>query len=1181
MIYRKSISKKLIFMILGIIASVTLPTGLYAQTATGTISGSVQDATGAVLPGAKLILTNSLTNTSRSTVSNGDGYYSFQLLPPGTYSLRVTMTGFQNFVQGGIVLNVGSSLVVNAPLATGSVTQTVEVNGATQALETQTSSLGQLLNTRQITDLPINGRNSYGFATLVPGVNASADYSQTAFDEYNDQYVSINGSRPNASIYFMDGGINTEPGFNGPGYYPSIDMIDQYKVQTNNYTAEFGDTAGGVVNVITKSGTNTLHGTAFEFYRSGGLSAVNFFSKRAHQTNPFTFQQFGFSLGGPIKKDKTFFFFSYEGLRWNESVTSLGTVPTALQRSGDFSQTYNSQGQVIPIYDPFSTHPDPSQPSGWARTQFPGNKIPQSEISPITSNILNNYIPMPTSAGTSPTGVNNFTSTAGEPIMKNDFSLRMDQAIRGGELFGRWSISDDTDNAPLVYGSTNKNYEYAAPTIGANFIRIQQGTFDYTKPFKSSVVLELNTSFLRYWLGRVVPAQAAQKAGIGPTALGYPAYFDVLNSITASCFGTAAATGMGITLSIGNTGGGFFGQGCSCCNDVYQWFHNYGNLTIVRGAHALKMGADYGIAEFATARYLFAYPATTYGTNFTQGPDPITDTKTGIGTASMLLGTGTGQETGPGPDQIVTYPYYGVYIQDDWRATHKLTLNGGLRYDYNPPWVERHNRMNFWDPTATSPLQASGVKTLYGGLAFPGVKGASRYTFNPNRLTFGPRFGFAYAATPATVIRGGYGLFIAPIDGVAYNAGIPASGFQAATPWVSTLNNATVVNTIDNPFPNGFILPPGSSQGLATLLGQTIVAMNRHRPAAYSEMWNLDIQQQLSKDLLLDIAYAGSHGVHLYAQRFANQLPDADLALGSQLNQLVQNPFYGNPLISSGSLTHSTIARSQLLLPYPQFVGLTLENDSTIGKSDYNALELDVQKRFSHGFALTGAYTWSKLMDNIPGSVTGFPGGSYASGAIQDFYNLGAEWAPATFDVAQSLAINGIWQLPFGKNKAFMNHGGIEDTLAGGWQLNGIKTIKTGSPLQITTQVNTLFNNGGTQRANWNGQNPNMPGKLFKKVSEYFNVSDFSAPAPFTYGNTARTLGYLRGPGSSDTDVSLIKNTQIRERLQLQLRVEAFNLFNQVMFSLPNTALNSGTTGVISSQFNLPRQIQLAGKFIW
>jgi hypothetical protein len=1149
------------------------PVQLFAQTATGSVSGGVSDATGAVLVGAKLSLINTATGEARNTTSNGQGYYSFPLLPPATYQVKVTMQGFEAFVRQQIVVNVGSNLTVNAPLTAGNVTQTVEVNVESEALETQTSSLGELLDTQKVTDLPMNGRNSYGFATLVPGVNASADYSQTAFDEYNDQFVSINGSRPNANIYFMDGGINTEPGFNGPGYYPSVDLVDQYKVQTNNFSAEFSDTAGGVVNVITKQGTNAFHGTAYDFYRSVGLSADNFFSKRAGQTNPFTFQQFGVALGGPIKKDKTFFFFSYEGLRWSESVTSLGTVPTALQRAGDFSQTLNSSGAVIPIYDPFSTYPDPSNPSGWARNQFPGNKITNLEtLNPIASNILNNYIPLPTSSGVSPTGVNNFTSTAIEPIIKNDFSLRIDQSLKGGQLFGRWSISDDTDNAPDVYG-TNPKYLEASPTIGANFIRIQQGTFDYTKPLKSTLVLQLNTSFLRYWLGRVVPEQ-----GISPTTLGYPSYFSTLASLVTLCPGTAAVNGMGITLSVGNTGGGFFGEGCSCCKDVYQWWHNYGNLTYVRGAHVIKMGADYGIGDFSSARYLFAFPSLTFATNFTQGPDPIQNTKSGIGTASFLLGTGTGSMTGPGPDQIITYPYYGVYVQDDWKITHRLTVNAGIRYDYNAPWRERFNRINFWNPTATSPLQASGVPVLYGGLAFPGVNGNSRYPFNPTKLNFAPRTGFSLSLSSSTVLRGGYGLFIAPIDGAAYNAGVPASGFQASTPWVSTLNNATVVNSLSNPFPTGFITPPGSSQGLATLLGQSIVAMNRNRPAAYSEQWNLDFQQVVFKDLLLDVAYAGSHGVHLYAQRFDNQLPDADLALGAQLNQLVPNPFYGNPLISTGNLTNPTIAQSQLLLPHPQFVGLTLENDSTIGKSDYNALQFEVQKRFSKGFSVTGAYTWSKLMDNIPGSVTGFPGGSYASGAIQDFYNLPAEWAPATFDVTQYLAINGSWALPFGKNKALLNHGGIEDIIVGGWQINGIKTAASGSPLTMTTATNTLYNNGGTQRANWNGQNPKMPGKTTQKISEYFNVSDFSAPAPFTYGNSARTLGYLRAPGVANMDLSAIKNTKIHEQLSLQLRVEAFNLFNRVLFTPPNTVLNSGTTGVISSQFNLPREIQIAAK---
>ncbi len=1153
------------------------PSEVLAQTATGTISGDVHDVSSALVVGAKLTLVNVSTSESRTTVSNTQGFYSFPLLPPGTYKLTVEMTGFKEFVQQGIVLDVGLSLPLDPVLVLGQASETVTITNEQPILETQTSSLGEVINNRNIVELPLNGRNSYGFATLVPGVNASAGFTQTAYDQYNDQFVSINGSRPNQSTFLLDGGMNTEPAFNGAGFFPSVDLVNQYKVQTNNFSAEFSNSAGGVINVITKAGTNRIHGTGYEFYRSTGLTANNFFANHAGQGRaPFRFQQFGGTLGGPIKRDKTFFFFSYEGLRWDQSLTAVGTVPTALQRAGDFSQTFNASGNLIPIYDPFSTKSYPANPSGFIRTQFPGNKIPSSEINPVSTAILA-YVPPPNQPGVPGTGANNFISTTSAPIDKNDYSIRIDQALpKTQQLFGRYSISTTSQDRPAVYG-TSPNYKISAPTIGNDVLREQQATINFTSPLRQNLVLELSTSFIRYHLNRILPNN-----NISPTTVGLPSYFNQLLQVGPPCFPVVAVTGQGVTFSVPNNGGGFVDASCSILRDAYQVYHEYGNLTWVRGTHTFKMGGDFGTSQLATARNLPAGPTFSFGTNFTQGPDPIANTASGVGMASFLVGTGTGSTGSGGPDQILLFRYYGGYFQDDWRVLPRLTLNLGIRYDYNTPWTERFNRFNYWNPTATSPLQVSGLGPLVGGLAFPGVNGASRYQFNPDRKNFAPRFGFAYSLSQSTDIRGGFGLFTSPITGGGFNgSAVPISGFQATTPWVSTLNNITVVSTLSNPFPNGFVFPTGSSLGLATQLGQSIIAMNRNRPTSYAEQWNLDIQQRFPGDLLFDLAYAGSRGVHLYGNYLANQLPDQYLALGSQLNQLVPNPFYHNPLITTGNLSNSQIARSQLLLPYPQFIGVTLGNSSNFGASDYNALQLKVERRFSHGFTITGAYTWSKLMDNLPATTTGFPGGSYASGGLQDYYNIHAEWAPAVFDVPQYLAVNGIWSLPFGSQRMFLNRGGITNILVGGWQLNGIGTAATGPPLQITTATNTLFNNGGTQRANWNGVNPKIAGAEANKINEYFNVSDFSAPPAFTYGNTARTLGFLRAPGIENIDLSGIKTTQIRENLQFQLRVEAFNLFNRVQFGPPNTALESGTTGVISSQFNLPRQIQLAGKFIW
>ena len=1151
---------------------------LHAQTAAGSIVGIVRDHTGNVVPGAQVTVINRATNQSVSATTNSSGYYSFPLLQPALYQITVQAAGFKEFLQDNIQLDVAQTRNVDVGLDVGQVTESVTVTSAPPLLETQTSSLGEVIPNKSVLDLPLNGRNAYGFAALIPGVIAPYGFSQTAFDEYNDQFISINGSRPNQNLFLLDGGMNSEPAFTGPGYFPSVDLVEEYKVQTNNLGAEYSNTGGGIINVITKSGTNQIHGSAWWFFRHTDLSANDFFSNEAGLARPhYQFSQFGGTIGGPIIKDKTFFFFAYEGLRWVQSGSAVGTLPTQAQRNGDFSSTYNSAGQVIPIYDPFTTVPDPNNPGQYLRTQYPGNKIPASQINPVALGMLS-YLPLPNRPGDPVTGSNNYYTNYSSPIIENSFSIRFDHAITDKQkIFGRYSLNDTTQTRPNLYGSSSPNFVISSPTAGNDFLRQQQATIDYTNPFKPNAILDLNSSYIRYFIGRRIPGY-----DVNPTVVGLPSYFTTLASQYTPCFPSVGVSGLGLTLSLGNIGGGLMGGGCYTLGDVYPDLHEYGSVTIVHGEHTFKTGGDFGIDWLATPRYEPAGPSFNFGPNFTQGPNPVSSTNTGIGLASWLAGTGSGSSSSGGPNQYLSSRYYGFYFQDDWRKTPKLTLNLGVRYDYAAPWVERFNRFTDWSSTATSPLQVAGLSNLTGGLTFPGVNGVSRSEFNPFRKEIVPRVGFSYAAHPDTTVRGGFGIFFAPLGGAGFNGySVPNTGYLATTNWVGTLDGVTPFNTLTNPFPQGFVYPTGSTQGLATQLGQSVVGMQRSRPVSYAEQWNLDVQQQLGGQILLDIAYAGGRGVHLYGDYNPDQLPDQYLSMGGVLNNQVANPFYNNPLISSGGLSSPTVAQSQLLRPFPQFTGVTLGNSSFFGASAYNALQVKVVRRFANGFSLLASYTWSKLMDNIPASETGFPGGSFGGTGIQDWDNLRAEWAVASFDTPQYFAFNGIYELPFGKGKRFVNSNRVANLFVGGWQLNGITSLISGTPQEVFTASNTLFNYGGSQRANWNGQNPSLSGKISKRLNEYFDVSDFSQPAPFTYGNSPRMLGNLRSPGFIDTDLSGIKKFPIYERITAEFRAEAFNLFNHPTFGPPDTTLGDGTTGIINSQVNLPRQIQIALKILW
>jgi hypothetical protein len=1154
----------------------------FAQTATGSITGTVTDPTQASVTAATVTLTNSATSEVRTTQTNNQGYYSFQLLPPATYKLEVASSGFQHFLASGIPLNVGQVVAQNVVLKVGEATETVTVTESGPQIESESSSLGTVLGNNSIVDLPINGRNSYGFAALVPGVRAPNLFSQVAYGNYNDQFLSINGSRVNVSMFYLDGGWNSNSGFNGPGIYPPIDLVQEYKVQTNNLPAEFGNTAGGVINVVTKSGTNQVHGSAYEFVRNDFFDANDFFANSAGEGKaPIRFNQFGGALGGPVYipkvydgRNKTFFFFAYEGLRWDRAYTTTGTMPTALQRMGDFSQTFNQAGQQIAVYDPNSTRLSNGQ---YSRTPLPGNRMAISQINPVSLNMVP-YLPLPNATGNVLTGANNFTSTMSAPLDQDSYSLRVDQKITENQkLFVRWSKNNGTVDRPDVYGNGNPNFAFSQPTNGTDLSHNQEAVANYNIVVNPTTVIELSSSVLHYWLGRQNPA-----LGFDPTTLGMPSYFN--NVGLTPCFPSVSVSGMGATINVPDTGGGFIGD-CQYTNQSYDTFSEYANVTKVKGSHTLKMGANWFYNRWSQR----PQPASnnySFSSDFTQGPNPVAaSAASGVGFASFLFGAGdSGSIQSDSPGEFVSYHAYGFYFQDDWKVNSKLTLNLGMRYDFNAPWSEKYNRINNWNGNST--VVSQGV-SFTGGLQFPGVNGLPTGQFQDNRTNIAPRFGFAYAPDAKTVIRGGAGMFYGPTNGAAFAGNMsPYTGFSASTNWTSTVNGVTPVNLFNNPFPGGFQRAPGSSEGLLTLLGQDLETMDRARLNLYTEQWNLGIERTLPGSFLLNVSYAGSHGVHLYSPVNYDQLPNQYLSMGNALLNLVPNPYFGQ--ISSGPLSTATVQQGQLLRPYPQFEGVTAESNS-YGSSIYHSLQVKLERRFAHGFGMLLSYTYSKLIDDVLASDTysGFPGETFSAGYIQDSTNRKADRAVASFDTPNYLTVNGNWELPFGKGKAFLSHGGLTNALLGGWQLNGIFNLHTGAPLGLTTEANTLYNYGAysyssnTERPDYVGGAIYTPGSVASRVNDYFNVSAFGLPAPFTYGNTGRLLPYLRAPGEVNLDMSIFKEIPIHERMHLQFRAEVFNLLNHPQFDAPNTVIGSPQAGVISDQVNSPRDIQLALKLLF
>ena len=525
-------------------------------------------------------------------------------------------------------------------------------------------------------------------------------------------------------------------------------------------------------------------------------------------------------------------------------------------------------------------------------------------------------------------------------------------------------------------------------------------------------MVELNASFVRYKLNRIETGQ-----NFDPVQLGFPSYFQ--QDPLTPCFPAIGITGLGITFNVANNGGGLIGA-CGIANNAFQNFHNVANFTTIHGKHTLQFGGDFGISTLNSMNNTSSGPSFSFTPAMTQGPNPlVASSQAGSAFASFLLGSGaSGSISSSGNGIDILYRYFGFYLQDKWKLTSKLTANLGVRYDDYSPWTERRNRITDFNFTASSPLQVSGLN-LVGGLEFPGVNGIPRGQFDPDYDNIQPRVGLAYTLDSNTVVRAGSGLFTASVNGGAFNnQSLPVSGWSSSTTWVSSLDGIHPTNLLSDPFPSGFVFSTGSKLGLATLAGQSVVGMDRNRQNPYGMDWNVGIDRKLPGNFVLNLAYAGSRGIHLFGNINPDQLPDQYLSMGTALTQLVANPFYGT--ITNGSLSSSKVAASQLLRPYPQFAAVTAGN-SSFGASTYHSLQINMARRFSSGFSMQVAYTYSKLMDNVVASTAGggIPGGEFASVSTQDSYNRRNDWAPGQADVPNNFVFNALWQLPFGPKERY------------------------------------------------------------------------------------------------------------------------------------------------------------------
>ena len=1137
---------------------------------TAQVTGRISDASGAVVPGAQISVTNQANGFKRDTVTNDEGYYTIPLLQPGIYEVSVRKDGFKPVIQSGVTLQVEQVARLDFKLDPGAVTEAINVAADSPLLEKENSTLGTVVDNKRVTELPLLGRNPYSLVNLLPGARAPQSLNGLPVDMFTTQFVSINGARANQNEFMLDGATNTNPAWSGPTIFPGADSVQEFKVITNNYGAEYGRAAGGVFNVVTKSGTNGFHGSLYEFLRNDALNANEFFANRAQQTKPpFRYNQYGFTLGGPISlpksvfgplggyegKNRTFFFTNYEGVRQRQAVTFVGNVPTALEREGDFTQTRNAAGQVITIYNPLTTRPNPAQPGAFIRDPFPGNKILASQIDPVAKSMLQ-FVPLPNT-----TGANNFTTPSSQRIDKDIFTVKIDHQISEKQrISGRYSFDDSPWNRPIIYGNIG------SPSNGPQTFGRKGVVLDDTYTFSPSLLGSFKYSF-----NRLVNTRLPLSLGYDLTQLGFPASF--ASALQFPSIPVINVAGLTNSSTIPNVGSGLllgasdyilFGL------DTHTWA---GTMTKTVGSHIPKWGGEFRLIRNNQTQRGDAANTFAFTSAFTQGPNPaVASAVAGNATASYLAGTPNTGQISLIPSVALQNMTWALFVQDDFKVTPKLTVNMGVRYDYEGPRTERYNQLANFDFDATPPLTAPGLN-LKGALAFVGVGDNERGQWNPERNNFAPRIGFAWSVSDKTVLRGGFGLFYAPYV-VGTGTGLTPfglAGFSANTTFVSSLDGVTPINFLRNPYPQGLRVPTGSSLGAGTLLGENIAFVDRNIRMPYSEQWNLNVQREVPGNVLFEVAYVGSRGVKLNSDRELNQLPDSALALGNALRDLVPNPFFGQ--ITSGALSANRISRAQLLRPFPHFLSV-VETNATWGASSYHSLQVKAERRFRDGFSLLVSYSFSKLIDDVTGA---FAGEAISGTLFQNFNNLRAERSISALDVPQRLVTSFIWELPFGPGKKYLSKG-FASKLLGGWQADGIVTISDGNILGITAQNNQTFSQGGNQRPNWTGVDPTLSDPT---IDKWFDTSVFSQPVQYAFGNAPRTISSLRSDGVRNIDFSVIKNTKIGERVNTQFRAEFFNAFNTPRFGVPNTTFGNSNFGVVSNTINSARVIQVALKVLF
>ena len=1169
-------------------AALLLSVGAGAQEFRGTISGTVTDSSGAIIKDAQVTVTEINTGTINRTKTDSAGQYVVPFLQPGTYQIVVEMTSFKKDVRNGITLQANEHPIIDMTLQVGNAQEVVMVTEDVPLVDTANASVGQVISTKQVEDFPVNGRTPITLVELAVGVVPTSQPSQIhPFDNSGASSWSIGGTPAQASEVLLDGSPDTT--WQGDvAYNPPQGVVKELSISVSDTDSSFGHTIGGVMNQITMSGTNKFHGSVYEFHVIPGLAANTYFNKRTNPVQslpPQKFDQYGLTIGGPVLipklfdgRNKVFFFFGYESLPDSTPSTTTNTVPTDAERKGDFSallplgcpngylgtdSSHCANGSANPyqLYNPFTA-------------TLVGSTVTRK---PILNNILTNagplspvalaylkYYPEPNASNPNPDGENNFISNSPAVDTFNSQFYRGDWNMsERSHLFGEFHRNHRTNH---------KNDIFSNNASGQGSQRLNLGSaVDEVYTINDSTVLNVRASWLSY-NETTVPASPT----FDPETVGFPSYVTAASQYPQLPFVSPGFTSLGFQ---------------SASKDPSTIYGIFGDVVKVFGRDTLKFGVDARQYRVDVTNYGAAAGTYTFASNFVQSSSGGAAPTFGGPEASFLLGLPTSGSFFNAATANFHANYLAFFAQNDLRINNQVTVNLGLRYDHQSPFEDKLSRVvNGFNPTAVnsasgaassayaanpiSQVPPSSFNTL-GGLTYPNVpKNGAQYQTVSH--WFSPRIGFSYNPSilrQRLVVRGGFSMFVLPanldtlstIDVPGSSVIVNQQGFSATTSFVPTNNNyLTAANTLDNPFPSGFTPVVGSSLGASTNLGQTNTYYAPILTDPYALRWNLGFQYSVTPNLLVELIYLGDHAVHqpiastpidYIPQQFLSTQTSRDNALVASYNATVKNPFAG--LLPGTSINGATVARSQLLMTYPQFTGLT-EQNVTEGGSSYNDISVRVEQRASHGLSITANYSFSKLIESMQYLN---PGDTKLAKIV------------SPYDHKQHLAIGGTYELPIGTGKWIDVKSGVWNSIVGGFKINGIYSFQTGAPLYFSADLVTTGQPITT--------NPRLttPGKSL-------NTAAFDTAAADQFAFHLRTLpftfGSVRTDGINQLDSSLLKDFHFPKGMYAQFRFEVFNALNHASFAAPAvSSATSSSFGTITSQANSARTVQFGGRFVF